>query len=136
LGETAFVQGVNPYSPTANVTNFVWFDPSRNYVDIVWQGTKPSIRTGSWILDATMGYYVPASAVNVPDPHGFFYRVVGVTDVPPNTVNPPSNVMRLELQTTPKRRSFYNTTDTGAYGVLVVMENVVEVFEKGPGWQP
>jgi len=127
LGETPFVAGINPY--TGNATNFVWFDPSSKFVDIAYSGTKPSIRTGSWILDATMEYYNPAAQLNVPDPHGFFYRVVGVTDVS-------SNVMRLELQTNPKKASFYNTADTGAYGVLVVMENVVEVFEKGPGWQP
>src|SRR5439155_11153763 len=126
-GETPFVLGVNPY--TGNATNFVWFDPSRNYVDIVWQGTKPSVRTGSWILDATMEYYNAAAQLNIPDPHGYFYRVVGVTDVS-------SNVMRLELQTTPKRRSFYNHTETGAYGALVVMENVAEVLEKRPRSEP
>lgn len=127
LGETVFINGINPN--TGNATNFVWFDPDSKFVDIVYSGTKPSIRTGSWILDATMEFYNPAAQINIPDPHGFFYRVVGVTDVS-------NNVMRLELQTNPRKPSFYNTTDTGAYGVLIVMENVVEVFEKGPGWQP
>src|SRR5262249_19803360 len=107
------------------------------YVDIVWQGTRPSIRVGSWILDATMEYYNSAALVNVSDPHGFFYRVVGVTDLPPNITNPPSNVLRLELQTYPRKASFYNTAGGPVpYGVLIVMENVAEVFEKGPGWQP
>jgi hypothetical protein len=130
LGETAFTSGVNPN--TLNITTGVWFDPSSKFVDIAWPvgSPRPSVRTGSWILDATMEYYVPGPPpVNVPDPHGFFYRVVGVTDLS-------SNSIRLELQTYPKKRSFYNTTDLGAYGVLIVMENVVEVFEKGPGWQP
>src|SRR5438876_5455314 len=86
LGETAFVAA---------------FDPTSKFVDITYSGTKPSIRTGSWILDATMEYYDirvnplvnPVGApVNVPDPHGFFYRVVGVTDVN-------STTLRLELQT-------------------------------------
>jgi hypothetical protein len=127
LGETAYISGLNPN--TGNATNFVWFDPNSKFVDITYSGTKPSIRTGSWILDATMEYYNSTAQLNIPDPHGFFYRVVGVTDVS-------NNVMRLELQTNPKKRSFYNTSDTGAYGVLIVMENVAEVFEKGPGWQP
>jgi hypothetical protein len=128
LGETAYVTGVNPN--TGNATNFVWFDPNNKFVDIYYSGTKPSVRTGSWILDATMEYYNQNVQMNIPDPHGFFYRVVGVTDVS-------SNVMRLELQTNPKKASFYNTaTGPVPYGVLIVMENVAEVFEKGPGWQP
>jgi hypothetical protein len=38
--------------------------------------------------------------------------------------------MTIELQNNPKQST------PGNVGVLVVMENVVEVFEKGPGWQP
>jgi hypothetical protein len=131
LGETPFP---NPSVPLGPTNQFVTFDPTNKFVDIYYSGTKPSIRTGSWILDATMEYFRQSSitfnAMNIPDPHGFFYRVVGVTDVS-------SNVIRLELQTNPKKASFY-TTATGPvpYGVLIVMENVAEVFEKGPGWQP
>jgi hypothetical protein len=79
------------------------------------------------------------NAMNIPDPHGFFYRVVGVTDVS-------STQLRLELQTYPKKASYYLpnptlppdpvTNQPVPYGVLIVMENVAEVFEKGPGWQP
>jgi hypothetical protein len=56
------------------------------------------------------------------DPHGYFHRVVGVTDN--------GNRLTLELQPNPRI-----ATQIGQ-GVLVVMENVVEVFEKGPGWRP
>jgi hypothetical protein len=127
LGETPFP---NPNLPLGPTNQFVIFDPSSKFVDIYYSGTKPSIRTGSWILDATMEYFIPASSTNVPDPHGFFYRVVGVTDVN-------STTMRLELQTYPKNRTPTVVPGTAIpYGVLIVMENVVEVFEKGPGWQP
>jgi hypothetical protein len=114
----------------------VAFDTNSKFVDITYSGTRPSIRTGTWILDATLAYTTPVAigsipaGTTIPDPHGFFYRVVGVTDVS-------SNVMRLELQTNPKKASFYTTAGGPVpYGVLIVMENVVEVFEKGPGWQP
>jgi len=146
LGETPFPNPALPGLGTP-ANPFVLFDPSSKFVDITYSGTKPSIRTGSWILDATMEYYDNRPApfnpaglpVNVPDPHGFFYRVVGVTELS-------SNSMRLELQTSPKRASYYlpnpslppdpTTNAPVPYGVLIVMENVVEVFEKGPGWQP
>jgi hypothetical protein len=126
--------GETPYFP-------VIFDPTSKFVDITYQGTRPSVRTGTWILDATMAYYDGDANLNVPDPHGYFYRVVGVTDVN-------STTLRLELQTYPKSASNIGLTPTATvftsrfslpptpYGVLIVMENVVEVFEKGPGWQP
>jgi hypothetical protein len=118
--------GETPYYPVA-------FDTTSKFVDINYVGTRPSVRAGSWILDATMEYYRDDWGLNVPDPHGFFYRVVGVTDLN-------STTMRLELQTYPKKGSIYTNpfppNASKPYGVLIVMENVVEVFEKGPGWQP
>jgi hypothetical protein len=114
LGETAF-------------TN-VMFDNSgaSNLVTITYSasGTKPNIKKGSWILDATM----VNTFTNQPDPHGFFYRVVNVTDFGGSP-----GVMQLELQTIPKVNSY---DSNGNYGVLVVMDNVVEVFDKGSGWEP
>ena len=104
LGETA-------YKP-------VTFDPSSNMVRIAWDPTmqpKPPIRKGGWILDATL----PTALGEVP--HGFFYRVVGVSDLADGAI-------LLELQSKPK---MYTNK-----GTLIVMENVVEVFEKGSGWQP
>lgn len=83
-----------------------------NFVDVPG---KPDIRKGNWILDATM--QVNAAT---PDPHGHFYRVVGVTDQGATT--------RLELDSNIKKGS--------TNGSLIIMESVVEVFEKGTGWQP
>ena len=134
-GETAY-----PPAPMVSTSQFIAFDPNSNVVLINYQGgPRPSVRTGTWILDATVEYYDTRPApfnpvgapVNVPDPHGFFYRVVGVTDVNSTTV-------QLELQTNPKKASFYLpnpslppdpvTNAPVPYGVLVVMENVAEVF--------
>jgi hypothetical protein len=107
------------------------FDLNSNFVDIpaVAPGTtdKVPVRKGSWILDASMvAPSGPGRQPPVCQPHGYFYRVVGVSDT--------SAGLRLELQSPPKA----STIAPGGqpYGVLVVMENVVEVFEKGPGWQP
>ena len=89
----------------------------------------PPVRPGSWILDATMVHTTPppapANAPFRPDPHGFFYRVVAVNEV--GTLNGYPAV-ELELQ-----NGIRAGTDEG---VLVVMEGVVEVFEKGPGGRP
>jgi hypothetical protein len=96
----------------------VTFDPATTVVRVKWDPAaqdRPPIRKGVWVLDATMP---PQGGT---DPHGFFYRVVGVTDEATNCV-------LLELATRPRK----GTTQ----GVLIVMENVVEVFEKGSGWMP
>jgi hypothetical protein len=112
----------------------VAFDTTTNIVSVYW-GTgqtnpeKPAIRPGSWILDATMVKEVPPKSGRLQaDPHGFFYRVVNVTEKP--------NEVDLELQTNPRMDTIYRTGLPAPYGVLVVMDNVVEVFEKGPGWRP
>jgi hypothetical protein len=97
----------------------VTFDVNNPEVSITYAGAPPSIRKGSWVLDAT----VLNTTTNQPEPHGYFYRVVNVTDNATGT-------MTIELQSNPKQSTL------GGYGVLVVMENVVEVFEKGPGWKP
>jgi hypothetical protein len=98
------------------------FDINSNEVQIPWapgMQETPPVRKGSWILDATV-----LNAAGQPEPHGFFYRVVNVTDNGAGS-------MIVELATKPKMSTVGNGN-----GVLVVMENVVEVFEKGAGWRP
>jgi hypothetical protein len=88
------------------------FNAGSTIVQVSWTPgvqDKPPIRRGGWILDATME----------PDPHGYFYRVVGVTDTGPGS-------MDIEVQT--------NVTVGANPGVLLVLENVVEVFDKGLGF--
>jgi hypothetical protein len=114
--------GEHPYGPVA-------FDRTSNFVDVPYTGDKPPIRKGSWILDATMVAPMGGGANGrqlQAEPHGYFYRVVGVTDA--------SGVLRLELQTPPRASSMARNGQP--YGVLLVLEDAVEVFEKGPGWQP
>ena len=112
LGETAF-------GP-------VTFDPSLTTVTLAYSGVKPPIRAGSWVLDATMVNTTTGAA----DPYGFFYRVVSVTD---DAIVP--NQIWLELEKPPKTNHVTSPL-TPHTGPLVVLENVVEVFEKGPGWSP
>jgi hypothetical protein len=143
LGETAY-PGVffgGYFDPTQTPPQVV---PTKTFVDVPYlPGTRPNVRTGTWILDATMEY--STGAANAPDPHGYFYRVVGVTELgalpsPPYPAG--SQGLRLEIQSTLKTRipfiipngTFPDVTFTGTalapqpYGVLVVMENVAEVF--------
>jgi hypothetical protein len=133
LGETAYSTGVDP--ATLAPTRGVRFDPSLKYVDVSFPvGQAPPVRRGSWILDATV--VIPTNPPQ-PDPHGFFYRVVEVTDL--GTLGAGINGFRLELQTNPKAASYYIPAPGSPpvpYGVLIVMENVVEVFDKGQGWKP
>lgn len=112
--------GENTYAPVTFATN-------SNVVRVYWGAgqEKPAVRAGSWVFDATMIRPAGAGGAHpAPDPHGFFYRVVTVND----GIDSGKPYVDLELQTTPK----VGTTQ----GVLVVMEGVAEVFEKGPGWRP
>ena len=88
-----------------------------NTVTLFWQPgqDKPNIRRNGWILDSTLQ----------PEAHGFFYRVVDVTDAGPNAMN-------VEVQTT-FRGNFVPVPNnpTLGLGTVMVIDNVVEVFEKG-----
>jgi Tfp pilus assembly protein PilV len=81
--------------------------------------TRPNIRRGSWILDATM-----TNAGGALDPQGIFYRVVNIDDSVAGTWS-------LELQT-PIVGKFQATTATvqTTQRAIVVMDNVVEVFTR------
>jgi hypothetical protein len=101
LNNAGMPMGENPYQAV--------FNAGSTTVQVTWTPgvqDKPPIRRGGWILDATME----------PDPHGYFYRVVGVTDTGPGS-------MDVEVQ--------YNPKASANPGVLLVLENVVEVFPKG-----
>jgi hypothetical protein len=125
LGETAY--SVNFVAGT----NSVIVDLANNPQNIGKE--VPAVRNGSWILDATV-VNATNSAKLIPDPHGYFYRVVSVT-------SPAANAYQLELErplrpsTTliPGSPSPTNTLDPATqtpYGVLVVLDNVAEVIEK------
>lgn len=84
------------------------FTPGPNLVTLSWGAgqTAPDVVNGGWIFDGTM----------TPNPHGYFYRIVSITQ----GSNGP-NSMDVEVQT-PLRSS--------GPGVVVVLDNVVEVFER------
>jgi hypothetical protein len=87
-----------------------------NIIQINYAGlNRPVIRAGGWILDATL-----FDATGASDPHGSFYRVLSVADDPvaPSTLD-------IELQTPILQNS--------SVGVIIIMEGVAEVFEKGVG---
>jgi type II secretory pathway pseudopilin PulG len=74
-------------------------------------GSKPAVRSGGWVLDATL-----FDANGNVAPLGDFYRVVNVDDGAAGQVT-------MELQTP--------LTTGPAQRVIVVLDNVVEVFPKG-----
>lgn len=85
---------------------------------ITWQAgaAQPAVRRGTWILDATV-----TDAVS--GPRGYFYRVANVTQLSATT---------LEIEFQQNVRA--STTPTSSFAnnnVAVVMESVVEVFDKG-----
>jgi hypothetical protein len=95
---------------------------------------KPAVRPGRWVLDATVvNPQTPAGPI-IPDPHGFFYRVVNVSDA---TYTSPATgatypAVQAELQTPIRKSTTVAAGSRGQEGVLVVLDNVVEVFDREP----
>jgi len=121
---TTVIYNRRPLSMSGNLTlseyaygGATTYDLTRNVVavDFSASGSLPPLRAGEWILDATV------DANNVP--HGYFYRVVSINQTGPTTVE-------FEVQT-PFRGFPPGTTTTP--GIVVVLEGVAEVFERGPG---
>jgi type II secretory pathway pseudopilin PulG len=100
------------------------YDTTQNIVTLTWNPAigqaPPDIGPGDWILDPTI------ETVNgMPVPHGFFYRVSDVNMTSTTTMN-------VQVQTPFKQ--FPKNAQTP--GVVIVLQGVVEVLEKGSGWQP
>lgn len=112
--------------------NNTYFDLTRNVVSIDFSatgfspGTLPPVRPGEWIMDASLD---PTNNI----PHAYFYRVVSITQIGATTVE-------LEVQT-PFRGFPLGTTLTNVapwtnapfLNRLIVLEGLVEVFDRGPG---
>jgi Prokaryotic N-terminal methylation motif len=122
-GRSSSVLGEHPY--------YVDLNASTTSVIIPWDPTigqeKPPIKAGSWILDATVT--TPSAAGLVGTPHGYFYRIVNITDATyTNAVNGATYPALLaELQS-----QIQAGTSGAQQGVIVVMDNVIEVFNRGP----
>ncbi len=91
-----------------------------NTVNLVYAGglPKPSLRAGGWILDATP---LPG--------HGYFYRVVSVSDTVTAQGKP---AVQVELQDNIRTVNVVNNARVPVFSQAVVMDNLVEVFERGP----
>ena len=118
LGETSY---------TAN--SFPVGTPPTNTLTLNYSGlTKPKIRNGSWILDVTPDIATnAATGKTYTIPRGYFYRVVDASEDSTNTI------FTLELQT-PLKAAVPGTP--GSAFTIIVMENVVEVFDRGSGYIP
>jgi prepilin-type N-terminal cleavage/methylation domain-containing protein len=130
-----------------------------NVLNVYWNPTadKPSFRKGVWVLDVTAERITPnpqAPTQFWDVPHGYFYRVVGVTDLVGRDPTTGLNVTQLELQSNLKAQlpppppiplpapiPLPQPNPQGArsqtlWGAIVLMEQVVEVFDRGSGWKP
>ena len=82
---------------------------------------KPRVRVGSWFLDTTQ------DATGVV--RGYFYRVVDVQEIA-------NTSMVLEVLNPLKVGLNVDPATAPTTFAVVLMENVVEVFDRGTGWRP
>jgi prepilin-type N-terminal cleavage/methylation domain-containing protein len=89
------------------------FNAGSNVARLTWTagGAMPQIKTGTWMLDATMS----------PQINGYFYRIERAT-----LTNPATNSWEVELNMNARASA------SGSTGVAVLFDSVVEVFERGP----
>jgi hypothetical protein len=116
--------------------------PNPNILNVYWNPAstdKPPFRKGVWVLDTTVDLTPnpasPAQPWQVP--RGYFYRVVGTTDLGLDT-GTGLNVTQLEIQSPLKAvlPPPNPAKPSPGMGTIVLMEQVVEVFDRGSGWKP
>jgi type II secretory pathway pseudopilin PulG len=122
--------GLNP-NEVAFRTTPNGFDNTAGTVTLMWNPgngeTPPVIRPNGWILDASI-VPDPNNANNPGRPHGYFYRVTGVSD------NGQLNQLELQVAGNNPFKDFPRG-GTGT-GVVIIMESVAEVFDMGTSWLP
>jgi hypothetical protein len=109
-----------------------WDPTSPRTVQLTWnaaQQAAPPIRAGGWILDATR---VPANGPPFRPGHATFYRVVSVGD---STVNA-NQQGTVELELERPIREFPANVQGVQTVHMIIIEGVIEVFEKGTSWNP
>lgn len=141
LGETAYA---TPQRPTNQSAASLYSNrEGKTVLTVSWTTSqeRPQVRKGGWVLDASMEGV--GSPVLNNWAHGYFYRVVGLTDNGDNTMDLELQTpLRLDVDTiTPAHGEAWTGLATPAparsrTGRVFVLDNVVEVFEKGPGWMP
>ncbi len=97
-----------------------------------WPQAAPPMRTGDWVLDVswttTSG---PNGGAAVLEPHGFFYRIAGVTE----GVDGQGRAY-VDYETQQPLRGFATATTSLAGARLLFLDGVAEVFERGTGKAP
>jgi type II secretory pathway pseudopilin PulG len=125
---TGSVHGENTYLATYAGTLGTANSLTLNYGTAA---TKPRIRNGSWILDVTQDTCTNASTGRQYKlVRGHFYRVVDATENAANTA------YTLELQTPLRVPLYGGVPPAGNRLNIVVMESVIEVFDRGTGYIP
>jgi len=121
----------------------VTFDTSTNTVTFDFTTDAPPLRPGDWILDCSTVYInvkadqTRSESISAPVPlggtdlaqyrtaHGSFYRVVAVDQITDTQI-------QVEVET--PLRGFPASTTT--QGQVLILDDVVEVFDDGPGRRP
>jgi type II secretory pathway pseudopilin PulG len=103
-----------------NVFSASFTNPKGNIVSVAWPvgSDRPRLRRNNWVMDGRMR----------PIPQGYMYRVVSITETSANS-------MDLEVQT-PLGGPLRNYGASGPDDRIVVLDNVVEVFERGTNYGP
>jgi hypothetical protein len=120
-------------APVAESTYQAAGDLGSNFVLVNWNAgggqAAPAIRKGNWILDASSEVAPnpaadPMQARRYGPIHSQFYRVLGVTNL--SSASPTQGLIGLELDQNLR----------APVSLIVVMDNVIEVFENAAGRRP
>src|SRR5262249_13022242 len=135
VGETAYGTPTRP--PNQDPATLYSNRSGKTVLSINWNPAtteKPTVRKGSWVLDASVeGVGSPSTNGWA---HGFFYRVVGLSDTGASSMDLELQTpLREDVDTVAQPSAFDNYTFGTAVvprlrtGRIFVMDNVAEVFE-------
>jgi hypothetical protein len=104
--------------------NVVTFTPANNTITITLAANQPAppVRAGGWVLDASV------QTAPSPTANSYFYRVVSVE----KNVGAAAGTFDYVIEVGTPLRNWPNTGTITPR--VILMDNVIEVFEKSTGW--
>lgn len=103
------------------------FRPGTGDAVLSFPGAPPEIAVGNWIIDASMVHPSLPAAAGLVTPRANFHRVVGVTQ----QYNAGTGLQETVLDLQPPPRASRFTPPANYLGLTIVLDNVLEVYNRG-----
>jgi hypothetical protein len=109
------------------------FHLNTNSITLTWErASAPNVSPGDWLLDCTLVQHpAPPKGPVYANAHGYFYRVVGVTQTSPTSADYEVQQPIRGFTPPPYTWGPANAAPTSGPGTVIVIEGIADVYDRG-----